>query len=86
MKRDYDGLPRWLRGKEFVCQCRRGRCDPWVGKIPRRRKWQPTAGFLPGKFHRQTSLEGYHPQSQRTGHTETVTEIKIFSSWKQERD
>ena len=30
-------LPRWCRGKEFVCQCRRHRryeFDPWVGKIP----------------------------------------------------
>ena len=24
--------------------------DPWVGKIPWRRKWQPTPVFLPGKF------------------------------------
>ena len=23
--------------------------NPWVGKIPRRRAWQPTAGFLPGE-------------------------------------
>ena len=23
----------------------------WVGKIPCRRKWQPTPVFLPGKFH-----------------------------------
>ena len=23
--------------------------DPWVGKIPWRREWQPTLGFLPGK-------------------------------------
>ena len=23
--------------------------DPWVGKVPWRRKWQPTAVFLPGK-------------------------------------
>ena len=22
--------------------------DPWVGKIPWRRKWQPTPVFLPG--------------------------------------
>jgi len=26
----------------------------WVRKIPWRRKWQPTPGFLPGKSHRQT--------------------------------
>ena len=23
--------------------------NPWVGKIPQRRAWQPTAGFLPGE-------------------------------------
>ena len=26
---------------KFTCQCRRHRFDPWVGKIPHRRKWQP---------------------------------------------
>ena len=26
-----------------------------------RRKWQPTPVFLPGKFHGQESLVGYHP-------------------------
>ena len=25
------------------------RFDPWVGKIPWRRAWQPTPVFLPGK-------------------------------------
>ena len=30
----YVGLPRWLSGKEFMCQCRRCGFDPWVGKIP----------------------------------------------------
>ena len=32
-------------------QCRRCGFNPWVGEIPWRRKWQPTPGFLPGKFH-----------------------------------
>ena len=31
--------------------CRRCRFDPWIGKIPWRRKWQPTPVFLPEKFH-----------------------------------
>ena len=31
-------------------QCRRPRFDPWVGKIPFRRAWQPTPIFLPGEF------------------------------------
>ena len=30
--------------------------DPWVGKIPWRRKWQPTPVLLPGKSHGQRSL------------------------------
>ena len=60
----YGGLPRWLSGKESACQCRRcKRCrfDPWVGKIPWRRKWQSAPVLLPGKFHGQRSLAGYSP-------------------------
>ena len=35
--------------------------DPWVGKIPWRKEWQPTPVFLPGEFHGQMSLAGYSP-------------------------
>ena len=35
--------------------------DPWVGKIPWRRKWQSTPVLLPGKSHGQRSLVGYSP-------------------------
>ena len=35
--------------------------DPWVGKTPWRRKWQPTPVLLPGKSHRQRSLVEYSP-------------------------
>ena len=54
-------LPRWLSGKEPACQCRRHGLNPWVGKIPWRRKWQSTPEFLPGKSHGQRSPEGYSP-------------------------
>ena len=57
-------LPRWHSGKESTCQCRRcKRCrfDPWAGKIPWSRKWQPTPVFLPEKFSGQRSLAGYSP-------------------------
>ena len=37
--------------------------DPWVRKIPWRRKWQPTPVLLPGKFHGRRSLVGYSPCS-----------------------
>ena len=30
--------------------------NPWVGKIPWRRAWQPTPVFLPGELHGQRSL------------------------------
>ena len=35
--------------------------NPWAGKIPWRRKWQPAWIFLPGKSHRLRSLVGYSP-------------------------
>ena len=35
--------------------------DLWVGKLPQRRKWQPTPVFLPGKFQGERRLAGYRP-------------------------
>ena len=40
-------------------RCRRNGFNPWVGKIPWRRKWQPTPVLLPGEFHGPRSLAGY---------------------------
>ena len=37
------------------------RFNPWVGKMPWRRKWQPTPVLLPGKSHELRSLIGYSP-------------------------
>ena len=62
------GLPWWLSGKESACQWKRHRFDPWVGKIPWRRKWQPIPVFLPGESHRQRSLVGDSPWNPRVGH------------------
>ena len=39
----------------------RGKFDPWVGKMPWRRAWQPTPVFLPGELHGQRSLAGCTP-------------------------
>ena len=33
--------------------------DPWVRKMPWRRKWQPTSLFLPKESHGQRSLVDY---------------------------
>ena len=39
--------------------------NPWVGKIPWRRKWQPTPVFLPGESQGQRSLAGYSPWGRK---------------------
>ena len=61
----YDGgFPGGASSKEPTCWCRRHKrwgFDPWVGKIPWRRAWQPTAVFLPRESHGQRSLVGYGP-------------------------
>ena len=36
-----------------------------VRKIPWRRKWQPTPGFLPGKSNGQRSLASYSPRGHK---------------------
>ena len=41
--------------------------NPWIGKIPRSKAWEPTPVFLSGESHEQRSLVGYSPQ----GHTES---------------
>ena len=49
-------------GKEPICHCRRHKrqgFNPWAGKMPWRRSWQPTPAFLPGESHGWKSLENY---------------------------
>ena len=77
---DSNGFPKWLSGKESDCQCRKQRrleFDPWVRKIPWRRKYQHTPVFLPGESHGQRKLAGYdpggHKDSDMTEHTHTHT-------------
>ena len=43
--------------------------DPWVGKIPWRRKWQPTPVSLAGKSHGQRARTCAHTHT----HTHTYT-------------
>ena len=61
------GFPDGPGGKEPASQCRRHkRCmlDPWVGKIPWKKTWQPTPVFLLEESHGQRSLVGIGSQSQ----------------------
>ena len=58
-------FPGAVSGKEPACQCRRHGFDPWVGKIPGRRAWQPPPVFLPGEPHGNSSLAAYNPQVRK---------------------
>ena len=65
------GFPGGASGKKPAYQCRRyKRCrfESWVGKIPWRRKWHPTPGFLPGESQGQRSLTLQSIGSHRVRH------------------
>ena len=63
------GRPWWLRWRRILLQYRRPEFDPWVGKIPWRRKWLLTPVFLPGESHGQRSLTGYSPWGREESDT-----------------
>ena len=56
-------------GKGICLQCGRPGFDIWVGKIPWRRKWQPTPVFLTGESPGQRSLAGYSPWGRKLSDT-----------------
>ena len=66
------GFPGGNSGKEFTCQCRRWKFNPWVTKIPWRREWQPTPVFLPGESHGQRILVGYSAQGRKKSDTTNI--------------
>ena len=76
-------LPWWLRQLSVCLQCGRPGFDPWVGKIPWRRKWQSTPVLLPGKFHGQRSLVGYSPWGRKESvHIHThIVRVPWFRLW-----
>ena len=73
-----EGFRGGTSGKKPACQCRthkRRGFDPWVGKIPWRRAWQPVLVFLPEEFHGQRSLVDYSPWSCKESDTTEVTSL-----------
>ena len=63
-------LPWWLKQLRIYLWCRWHWFDPWVWKIPWRRKGQPTTVLLPGEFHEQrSSLVGYSPWDCKESYT-----------------
>ena len=60
--------------------CGRPSFDPWVKKIPWRRKWQPTPVFLPGEFHGQRNLASYHSWDRKKSDTTEQQTLKAFQA------
>ena len=59
------GFPGGSEVKASVSNVGKPGFDPWAGKIPWRRKWQPTPVFLLGEFLGWRSLVGYSPPGRR---------------------
>ena len=56
-----------------IRRCKRHGFDPWVRKVPWRRKRQPTSAFLLGKSHGQRNMVGYSPYSHKESDMTEVT-------------
>ena len=54
-------VAQWQRIYLQCRRCRRRGFNPWVGKIPWRKKWQPSPVFFLGESHGQRSWEGHNP-------------------------
>ena len=77
-------LCQWLEfayKQQFCLQCRRLGFDSWVGKIPWRKKWQPTPVFLPGEFHGQRKLSGL--QSGGSQESDMTEQLNYYSPMEQ---
>ena len=76
------GIPRWQRMHLPGQETQEMQVDPSVGKIPWRRKWQPTPVFLPGESHGWRSLLGFSPwyckKSDPTEHIVPTIKMHIY--------
>ena len=66
--RELEGFPGGASSKEPTCQRRKLKTlgfNPWVGKIPWRRAWQPIPVSLPRESHGQRSPAGYSLQGHK---------------------
>ena len=68
---DLVGFPSDSDGKSIYLQCRRPGFDPWVRKIPWRRKWQPTPSTVAWKI----------PWMEETGGLESMQSQRVRHDW-----
>ena len=65
------GVPWWLRRWRIRLQCGRPGFNPWVGKIPWKRTWQPTPVFLPGES----------PWTEEPGRLQSMGSQRVGHNW-----
>ena len=72
---------------DLPLQCGGPGFNPWVGKIPWRRAWQPTPVFLPEKPHGQRSMVGHSPQGRKQSNmTEQLSKAKMLKQLKEDME
>ena len=74
----FRGFPGGSVGKESTCSVGDPGSIPGFGKIPWRRKWQPTPVFLPGESHGQRSLAGSNPWGRKESDTTERLDQPVF--------
>ena len=75
-------FPGGTDGKESACNAGDlgviPEFNPWIGKTPWRRAWQPTPVFLPRESHGQRSPAGYSPWGRKESDmTERSTHLSL---------
>ena len=100
MGRVEQGSPWGVSGKESACQSRRPRFDPWVGKIPWRRKRQPTPytclgnptdrGARPATVHEiaesDTTEHTHTHDHKQASHRKIMSATKSWPLWSSLRE
>ena len=55
-------MAQWIKDLPVMQEMGRHGFNPWVGKIPWRKKWQLSPVFLSGESGEQRNLVGYSPR------------------------
>ena len=74
------GCPGGSDSKESAMQ--ETKFNPWVRKIPWRRKWQPTPVFLCRESHEQRNLVGWSPWGYKELDTTEQLHFSLFINYK----
>ena len=70
------GFPVGTGGKESACQCKRCRFDPWVRKIPWRRKWHLVPVYLLEKIQWTEEMGELSPWGPKE--SDTIEQLSTY--------